>query len=504
MAVKISKPLKQLLKASVLGRNKNHPLAGWNVLTILYHDGSNGTPLTLNFLLDKYNRNYLETDERPLSDVVLKEVLRVISEDARLVDVAPRKIRMQMRNGGFHMQQSHVYKITSSGIEYLSMMQKVVDAESTVTANITRINEFCDLVHTLNAPQEDLVTTRLYNDFQKMVTAYEDVMKGMHKLDEDLDELANNLAFEHGSLAAQRLKAMLNDKAIPAFSQLLNQGPLVRELTDSERFSSQVAHSQQGSDDLNTANAIGDSNELAIRYQRTRNYVQQRLSQLALSFDASTSAIDSSLDSLYLLFQTIMGANDRLSQEYDAIQSQTVDIQQLTKQIDALLPHYQKLVLDRPIPRRLAQDRELDDQADFLEATTMGPVKYAANRLQRVVLTEADNPDIAVEEVNDDTDAVMEAALAEFKQLVMRDATHGVIDHALDFHSQLARDEVVRLYSATGYDHYDSFAPFGRKIVRVKLVAGHTPISLHLTGEDYRVWLPQGFEIWFEEVQANA
>ncbi|KZT82470.1 hypothetical protein Nizo1840_1838 [Lactiplantibacillus plantarum] len=306
MAVKISKPLKQLLKASVLGRNKNHPLVGWNVLTILYHDGSNGTPLTLNFLLDKYNRNYLETDERPLSDVVLKEVLRVISEDARLVDVAPRKIRMQMRNGGFHMQQSHVYKITSSGIEYLSMMQKVVDAESTVTANITRINEFCDLVHTLNAPQEDLVTTRLYNDFQKMVTAYEDVMKGMHKLDEDLDELANNLAFEHGSLAAQRLKAMLNDKAIPAFSQLLNQGPLVRELTDSERFSSQVAHSQQGSDDLNTANAIGDSNELAIRYQRTRNYVQQRLSQLALSFDASTSAIDSSLDSLYLLFQTIM------------------------------------------------------------------------------------------------------------------------------------------------------------------------------------------------------
>ena len=44
--------------------------------------------------------------------MVLKEVLRVISEDARLVDVAPRKIRMQMRNGGFHMQQSHVYKIT--------------------------------------------------------------------------------------------------------------------------------------------------------------------------------------------------------------------------------------------------------------------------------------------------------------------------------------------------------------------------------------------------------
>ncbi|MCB5220358.1 hypothetical protein [Lactiplantibacillus pentosus] len=51
MAVKISKPLKRLLKASVLGRNKNHPLAGWNVLTILYHDGGSGTALTLNFFI---------------------------------------------------------------------------------------------------------------------------------------------------------------------------------------------------------------------------------------------------------------------------------------------------------------------------------------------------------------------------------------------------------------------------------------------------------------------
>jgi len=151
MAVKISKLLKQLLKASILGGNKNHPLAGWNVLTILYHDGSNGMPLTLNFLLDKYNHNYLDTDERPLKDPVLKDIMRVLGEEAHLVDVAPRKVRTQMRNGGFHLQQSYVYKITSSGIEYLFMMQKVVDAESTVTANITRINGFCDLVHTLNA-----------------------------------------------------------------------------------------------------------------------------------------------------------------------------------------------------------------------------------------------------------------------------------------------------------------------------------------------------------------
>ncbi len=62
----------------------------------------------------------------------------VLSDQARLVDVAPRKIRLQMLNGGVHLQQSAVYRITSSGIEYLTMMQKVVDTESTVTANITR------------------------------------------------------------------------------------------------------------------------------------------------------------------------------------------------------------------------------------------------------------------------------------------------------------------------------------------------------------------------------
>jgi len=502
MAVKISKLLKKLLKASILGGNKNHPLAGWNVLTILYHDGSNGVPLTLNFLLDKYNHNYLDTDERPLKDPVLKDIMRVLGEEARLVDVAPRKVRTQMRNGGFHMQQSYVYKITSSGIEYLSMMQRVVDAESTVTANITRINGFCDLVHTLNAPQKDLESTRLYNDFQDMVTAYEDVMKGMHKLDEDLDELANNLAFEHGSSAAQHLKAMLNQKAIPAFEQLLQQGPLVRVLTDSDRFSEQIAHSQQGSDDLNTAHAIGDQSEMVLRYQRTKAYVHQRLNQLTLSFDSSTSAIDSSLDSLYLLFETIMNANDRLSQEYDAIQNQTVDVQQLTKQIDNLMPHYQTLVINHKIPRHLAQDRELDDYDDFLEATTMGPVKYAADKHQRLVLTEADNPEIAVEGTDADVD--VEQALTEFKQLVMRDMNHGVITGTLEFSSQLARDEVVRLYGATGYDHYDSFAPFGRPVAKVQLLDDNQPVAVHLTGESYQAWLPHGFEIWFAEESEHA
>lgn len=497
MAVKLSKPLKRLLKASILGGNKNHPLAGWHILTILYHDGSGSSePITRSFLLDRYNHNYRERDETPLTDGVIKDIMQVLSEAARLVDVAPRKVRVQMQNGGFHMLQSYVYKITSSGIEYLSMMQRVVDAESTVTANITRINEFCGLVHTLNGPNLDAQSTKLYNDFQNMVTAYADVMKGMHKLDEDLDELSNNLAFNHGGQAADHLKAMLNQKAIPAFKQLLAQGPLVRELAQSEAFSGRVAHSQQGNDDLNAAHAIGDKKEMVLRFNRTKQYIQRQLAQLTLSFDSSSSAIDSSLDSLYLLFHTIMTANKRLSQEYDALQNQTVDIQVLTAKIDRLLPHYQSLVVNEPIPRHLAQDRELDDAADFLEAQTMGPVRYAVGTRKRVVLTEDDNPVMAA-----DAELPLEdvaAGLAEFKRLVMSSTTHGVVDRPLEFTHQLARDEVVRLYSATGYDHYESFAPFGRPVIKAQLRKDVGMLGLHLKQEDYTVWLPHGFEFWFE------
>ncbi|MCF7522836.1 hypothetical protein L3X07_04625 [Levilactobacillus brevis] len=50
------------------------------------------------------------------------------------------------------------------------------------------------------------------------------------------------------------------------------------------------------------------------------------------------------------MFQTIMTANQRLSQEYDAIQNQTVDAQQLTMQIDHLLDHYQSVVINGSIP----------------------------------------------------------------------------------------------------------------------------------------------------------
>ncbi|MCF7522835.1 hypothetical protein L3X07_04620 [Levilactobacillus brevis] len=155
------------------------------------------------------------------------------------------------------------------------MMQKVVDAESTVTANITRINEFCELVHTLTRPPHDLTSTRLYNDFQNMVAANSDVMKGMHKLDEDLDELTNSLVFDHGSVRATHLAKMLNDQAMPAFNQLMKQGARIGALPHSPRFSDQVALSQQGSDNLDIARAIGNQTALTIRHQRTRRYVKR-------------------------------------------------------------------------------------------------------------------------------------------------------------------------------------------------------------------------------------
>lgn len=99
IAVKISVGLKKLLLASNLGLNANHPLAGWNILTILYHDGTRGgEPITLNFLLQRYNLEYLDTDhsESPISDSVLKKILVTLSEQAQLIEVLPRKMELIM------------------------------------------------------------------------------------------------------------------------------------------------------------------------------------------------------------------------------------------------------------------------------------------------------------------------------------------------------------------------------------------------------------------------
>jgi len=497
IAVKIGSALKQLLLASNLGLNKNHPLAGWQILTILYHDGAGSTPMTLETLATKYNVDYLdvETQEAPISNPVLKGVLDVLEAQAHLIEVSSRKVRMPMKNGVYHNQQSYVYKITSSGIEYLTMMQRVVDAENTVTANINRIDEYCQLVDALSAPNLTTDSTQLYNDFAKMLTAYTDVMKGMHKVDDDLSELAHDLAFNHGSAAAEHLQTMLTGKAIPAFKQLLGQAGLVQALADSEEFSAQVARSQQGRDDLDAAHAAGDAGKMVLRSQRTQAYVQRQLHQLALSFNASSSAIDSSLDSVFMLFQTILEVVRLLSQEYDHVQSQTVDVKVLKASLDDLLTNYESLRIPAAIPRHLAQDRIVTDASDLLQATTMGPVTYALSTRVATVATAADNPTIAADDKT--TAQTLKAGLVEFQRLVMRQANTAIIDHDLTFTTVLARDEVARLYSATGYDHYDSFAPFGRAVKEVQTLPKSAAVRLHCAGEQYSVWLPSGFKVEF-------
>jgi hypothetical protein len=495
IAVALDPKLRELLLANNLGLSRDHRLAGWNVLTILYHDGAaSGEVTDLNYLSQKYNNEYLDEEEKPITDEVLKRILDVLSTQAGLIEVSPQKVLKRMMNGGYHIHQSYVYKITSSGIEYLTLMVKVIDADNTVTANITRIQEYCVLVAKLADPELSAEDTQLFNDFQNMLAAYADVMKGMHKLDEDLSELANDLAFNHGGAAAEQLQQMLQDKAIPAFKQLLSQGPRIQALADSTSFSKRVARSQQGSDDLDAAHATGDQAKMLLRFQNVQAYTQRQLERLAGSFDPSATAIDNSLDTVYLLFQTILGAIRLLSQEYDHIQSQTVDVKALTGQIDHLLTHYQSLIVRQPIPRHLPNDREdLDDSADLLNATTMGPVVYAAQTRTTKVATEADNPPLATDdpEVPD-----AQAGLVEFQQLVMQDADYGVVDHDLTFHSRHARDEVIRLYSATGYSHYDSFAPFGRPVVKVALLKAE-PVRIHCVDEQYTVTLPGSFAVWF-------
>lgn len=499
MALSIAQPLKNLLLATNLGLNKNHPLAGWNILTILYREGpTSGLPNTLDFLARRYNSDYLDTvnEETPISDDVLRKILVVLTEQAGLVEVNLRKVRRHMQSGKTITQQTALYRITSSGIEYLRMMQRVVDAESTVTANTLRIDEYCRLVQKLVARESDAATTQLYNDFADMLTAYEDVMKGMHKLDEDLDELANDLAFNHGGMAAGHLQTMLREKAVPAYQKLLGQAARIKGLTAVPDFAERVARSQQGSDDLDTASAVGDKAGMLLRFERTQAYVTRQLGQMNLSFTSSSQAIDNSLDSIYLLFQTILNAIKVLSQAFEHVRNQTIDVKALTAEIDQLLQHYDRLTVYQPILRHAPFDRDdVEDPNDLLDASGMDPVTYVAEKKTRKVYTAADNPELVATAA---PTADRQAALAEFKQLVLRGPQHLVVDHDLEFATLAARDELVRLYSATNYYHYASFTIFGRAVRRVQQLSRPIPLRLHCRGEKYSVYLPAGFEAWFE------
>lgn len=276
---------------------------------ILYHDSTtSGVPSTLDFLARQYNGDCLDTanDEAPISDDVLRKVLAVLIDTAGLVEVSTRKVRRHTQSGKSLIQQTALYKITSSGIEYLRMMQKVVDAESTVTANTLRITEYCTLVKKLASTEINATTTQLYNDFTNMLAAYEDVMKGMHKLDEDLDELANDLAFNHGSQAAGHLQKMLREKAVPAYRQLLHQAAYIKGLNNLADFAERVARSQQGQDNLDAAGMLQ-------RFGRTKSYEEQK----NLEYDRGIRTFESQIVDDALLEDLDAATVDQYKQIYD-------------------------------------------------------------------------------------------------------------------------------------------------------------------------------------------
>lgn len=499
MVLKIKQELKDLLTATNLGQSRDHPLAGWNVLTILYGNRiSLDTPRTFKFISDQYN-NYLdiENDESPISDTVLKNVLDVLNDQAHLIETFPRKIRVLMNSGNYHMQQASVYRITSRGIEYLNLIPKVLDAESTVTANTNRIDEYCDLIKKISHFEEDDTSTELFNNFHNMLSVYSDVMKGMHKLSEDLEELANDLAFDRGGKVAEHLQVMLNDQALPALRKLVDQGPKLQYLDEQPNFSDQVARSRQGKGSLEVSRALNDEVKLSSQFQQDKSYVETQLQELSTSFEPTKTAIDSSYDSIYLIYIRIIGVNDLLIQEYDHINQQTVDIKELTKDIDSLLQNYQQLSIPEQIPRHLGQDRNLENIStdDLLDATTLGPIKYQAVDAKKRVATLADNPEIAEDEVNNTLNNQND--LAEFKKLVMIDDLHGKVDRDLELHSMVARDEIIKLYSASGYDHYESFTIFGRPIKKAEPIVKAGRVKIHCGKEKYAVYLPTGFSFEF-------
>ncbi|MDG3061947.1 MULTISPECIES: hypothetical protein [Lacticaseibacillus] len=497
MAAALSAPLRQLLLATQLGLSVHHPLAGWFVLTILYRDaGSSSEPITLSYLARKYNNDYLDTSggETPIADDVLKKVLDVLVTQAGLVEMNPRKVRARMHNGSYHIIQSYVYRITSSGSEYLKMMQKVIDAETTITANTNRIQEYVDLVKKLSAPVRSAADTQLYNDFKNMLDAFDDVMKGIHKLEDDLDELANDIAFNHGSQAASHLQQMLRHQAIPAYREVLNQASRIQGLVNDPTFVDQIAHSLQGSDDMNAAKVVGREDMLVMRLQRAKQWAQAQMTRLALSMSPTATAIDSSLDSIYLVFNTLLGIVHLLSQEFKHAKRQTIDIKALSKKLDGLLAHYQQLHIPAQVPRHLPADREVEDPSDLLDASTMGPVSYLANPTRKQPASETDNPD-----VTDDapTEQAQVAGLREFRQTLMVDDRHGRVDHDLTLQTVTARDEIIKLFAATYHEDLNGFAPFGRPAKAVDALPNTPPLQLQVAGEDYAVVLPCGFKFTF-------
>lgn len=522
MAKSMTTALRSLLFAMNLGRSTAHPLAGWHVLTILYRDGStSGEPMTMGYLVRRYNDEYLDGDERRVDDNGLAGVLKMLVNQASLVEATTRKVRERMKSGKFHIVMSSVYKINAAGIEFLTAMQRVIDAENTVVASTKRIDEYCELVATFQHYKEMPVDSiALFDNFNRMLSAYDEVVNGLRKLDVDLHEVSANLTFDQMGTAAEHLQAMLHEQAIPAYQRMINQAGLLQWLNLQPKFAVKIALSRHAKGNLDVNVAIQDDDALELERSKTQNFVQRRMQAMVSSFDPTSTAISNSFDSIYLLFQTLISASQLLAREYEHVRRQTIDIQALTSDIDKLIAKANRIVLPQALPTHLPMDRLNQDEltkieqlsksergeamtsltnsvlADMLEAGTMGPVTRPVAEANRVVVSEADNPEV-VSDV--DLVASTRAAMREFNQLVMAAPNLAQVTSDLTFANAAARDAVVTLYAATEYHGgKGNFSVFGRNVISAKAVNA-VPVTIRLAGESYIAVLPRGFSAKFAE-----
>ncbi len=495
MVTKLPIELRRLLTATILGGNPNHPLAGWWILTILRQNTQNiDSPITPDFLLQKFNLAYLEPGEAPIANEVFRKILDRMTA-ANLLEKSSHKIREQMHNGTKHIKQTLIYRISAVGLEFMNGMQKAANAQSLATANVNRIDEYVKLINEIFAQANSAETSKLFNHFENMIDASQDVLKGMHKLDTDLSDLADNISFNHGSEDAELLQKLLKERAIPAFSKMIKTSNKVQAMVLDDKYADQIARSKQGTDSLDLNRMLGDQEKLMLDYRATKRTVRSSLQQLNNSLETTANAIDNSVDSVYMLYHTIEQTIDLLVREYEHSQRQKLDLKAMSRQIDQLLAQYQKLTIPQALPKHLADDREDEASENLLDAALLKPVNYLIDNSKRVVATEADNP-----EIGDDTyqDSGWERGLAEFKTVLKPDASGvATVDHPLEFQSRLARDEVARLYTATAYQSVDSFAPFGRQVTAVKALEGTGQIKLHCRDEQFSVYLPSGFTVKF-------
>lgn len=494
MANKLPKRLRQLLTATILGGNPNHPLAGWSILTILRHNTQNiDSPLTPDFLLQRFNMAYLEPTESPIANDVLKKILeRLVS--ANLIERSSHKIREQMHNGTRHIKQTKVYRISATGLAFMNGMQKAADAQALATANVNRIDEYVQLVDEIFQQINGTETSKLFNRFEEMIDASQDVLRGMHKLDADLSDLADDISFNHGSEKAELLQRLLKQRAIPAFSKMIRTSNLIQKMTLDDKYADRIARSKQGRDSLDLSKLMSDHEKLMLDYQSTKRTVQANLWQLNNSLETTANAIDNSVDSVYMLYHTIEQTIDLLVREYEHSRQQQLDLKKMIVQLNDLLAHYQTIRFPQALPNHLADDREEEPTDNLLDAGLLKPVQYTIDRSKRQIATEADNPEIGVDTYES---LDWQEGLQEFKRLMVPDAKGwAMVKHDLEFTSRLARDEVAGLYIATTYSKLTSFAPFGRQIIAAKTLAT-SQVRLHCQGEKFSVYLPSGFAVRF-------